>query len=183
MQTTSTLLSPFPGTIKEGYTEKNWSQNEKKHGCGNWCCLRCIQTWDSNLGTNYTCWPPKARGSGLHHRVRALWLWGCSGWGLRPWPLCAQDSGFCRLLPARAPQSLGQRFSQSGAPGWRWSVASMSKSVGVHQLGFLEIKLLKNIYLLCYYSCPISPPSLHSVLLTPSLPHPLPIAHVHGSYI
>ena len=32
--------------------------------------------------------------------------------------------------------------------------------------------LKKYIYWLCYYSCPISrPPSLHSILPTPSLPH------------
>ena len=29
----------------------------------------------------------------------------------------------------------------------------------------------KCIYWLCYYSCPISPPSLNSILPTPSLPH------------
>ena len=33
----------------------------------------------------------------------------------------------------------------------------------------------KHIYWLCYYSCPISPPSLHSILSTPSLPHSPPI--------
>ena len=42
---------------------------------------------------------------------------------------------------------------------------------------------LKYIYSLCYYSCPISPPSLHSILHTPSLPHSPPIVHVHGSYL
>ena len=28
-----------------------------------------------------------------------------------------------------------------------------------------------------------SPPQLHSILPTPSLPHSLPIVHVHGSYL
>ena len=41
----------------------------------------------------------------------------------------------------------------------------------------------KYIYWLCYYSYPMSPPSLHSILPTPSLPHSPPIVHVHGSYI
>ena len=40
-----------------------------------------------------------------------------------------------------------------------------------------------NIYWLCYYSCPISLPSLHSILPTSSLPHSPPIVHVHGSYL
>ena len=39
------------------------------------------------------------------------------------------------------------------------------------------------IYWLCCYSCPISTPSLNSILLTPSLPHSPPIVHVHGSYL
>ena len=39
------------------------------------------------------------------------------------------------------------------------------------------------IYWLCYYSCPISAPSLNSILPTPSLPHSPPIVHVHGSYL
>ena len=38
----------------------------------------------------------------------------------------------------------------------------------------------KYIYWLCYYSCPISPPSLHSILPIPSLPHSPTIVHVHG---
>ena len=41
----------------------------------------------------------------------------------------------------------------------------------------------KYIYWLCYYSCHISPTSLHSILHTHSLPHFSPIVHVHGSYI
>ena len=48
---------------------------------------------------------------------------------------------------------------------------------------YLFIFLFKKyIYWLCYYSCPISPPSLHSILHTP-LPHSPPIVHVHGSYL
>ena len=43
--------------------------------------------------------------------------------------------------------------------------------------------LFKYIYWLCYYSCPISTPSLHSILPTSSLPHSPTIVHVHGSYL
>ena len=39
------------------------------------------------------------------------------------------------------------------------------------------------IYWLCYYNCPISAPSLNSILLTPSLPHSTPIVRVYGSYL
>ena len=48
---------------------------------------------------------------------------------------------------------------------------------------YILLKLFKYIYWLCYYSCPISPPSLHSILPTHSLPHSLPIIHVLWSYI
>ena len=38
----------------------------------------------------------------------------------------------------------------------------------------------KYIYWLCYYSSPISLPSLHFILPTHPLPHSPPIVHVHG---
>ena len=50
-------------------------------------------------------------------------------------------------------------------------------------LSFKKSFLKKCIYWLCYYSCLISSPSLHSILSTPSLPHSPPIVHVHGSYL
>ena len=48
---------------------------------------------------------------------------------------------------------------------------------------YLPIEFSKYIYWLCYYSCPVSPPSLHSILPTPSSHIPPPIVHVHGSCI
>ena len=45
-------------------------------------------------------------------------------------------------------------------------------------LKFLKIYLLIMLLKLSRF-----PPSLHSILLTPSLPHSPPIVHVHGSYI
>ena len=48
----------------------------------------------------------------------------------------------------------------------------------VAALGFFLIYLLIMLLQLSH-----SPPSLHSILHTPSLPHSPPIFHVHGSYI
>ncbi|NXH06753.1 BUD31 protein, partial [Loxia leucoptera] len=39
--------------------DKNLIAQWKKQGCGNFCCLHCIQTWDSNFGTNCSCRVPK----------------------------------------------------------------------------------------------------------------------------
>ena len=57
-----------------------------------------------------------------------------------------------------------------------WCVQSSPNSIKVvpqYSLLFCFIMLFfKNIfYWLCYYTCPIFPPSLHSILHTPSLPH------------
>ncbi|XP_056357623.1 protein BUD31 homolog [Oenanthe melanoleuca] len=45
--------------IKEGYADRNLIAMWKKQGCENLCCLRCIQTWDTNFGTN--CILPKSK--------------------------------------------------------------------------------------------------------------------------
>uniref|UniRef100_A0A8C2SAK6 Protein BUD31 homolog n=1 Tax=Capra hircus TaxID=9925 RepID=A0A8C2SAK6_CAPHI len=39
--------------IKEGYADKNLIAKWKKQGYENLCCLRCIQTRDTNFGTNW----------------------------------------------------------------------------------------------------------------------------------
>ena len=48
---------------------------------------------------------------------------------------------------------------------------------------FIYFYLFINIfYWLCYYSCPISPPPLHSILPTPSLPRSCPwVIHISSS--
>ncbi len=38
-----------------------WSPNGKKQGYENLCCLRCIQTRDTNFGTNCICRVPKGK--------------------------------------------------------------------------------------------------------------------------
>ena len=60
---------------------------------------------------------------------------------------------------------------------WVYSIPTLSLKISTSFVFF------KYIYWLCYYSCPISTPSLHSILPTPSIPHSPPIVHVHGSYI
>uniref|UniRef100_A0A8C9NA46 Uncharacterized protein n=1 Tax=Serinus canaria TaxID=9135 RepID=A0A8C9NA46_SERCA len=49
---------PSPGFLSleaEKPQRKRW----KKQGCGNFCCLHCIQTWDTNSGKNCSCRVPK----------------------------------------------------------------------------------------------------------------------------
>uniref|UniRef100_A0A8C5VFP8 Protein BUD31 homolog n=1 Tax=Microcebus murinus TaxID=30608 RepID=A0A8C5VFP8_MICMU len=47
--------------IKEGYADKNLTAKWKKQGYENLCCLRCIQTQDTNFGTNCICRVPKSK--------------------------------------------------------------------------------------------------------------------------
>uniref|UniRef100_A0A8P0NTM9 Protein BUD31 homolog n=2 Tax=Canis lupus familiaris TaxID=9615 RepID=A0A8P0NTM9_CANLF len=47
--------------IKEGYADKNLIAKKKKQGYENVCCLRCIQTWDTNFGMNCICRVPKSK--------------------------------------------------------------------------------------------------------------------------
>lgn len=62
-------LRPFPifltelyeYCIKEGYADKNLIAKWKKQGYENLCCLRCIQTRDTNFGTNCICRVPKSK--------------------------------------------------------------------------------------------------------------------------
>ena len=47
--------------MKEGYADKNLIAKWKKQGYENLCCLRCIQTRDTNFGTNCICRVPKSK--------------------------------------------------------------------------------------------------------------------------
>lgn len=57
------LLPPelYEYCIKEGYADKNLIAKWKKQGYENLCCLRCIQTRDTNFGTNCICRVPKSK--------------------------------------------------------------------------------------------------------------------------
>uniref|UniRef100_A0A672N5Q3 Protein BUD31 homolog n=1 Tax=Sinocyclocheilus grahami TaxID=75366 RepID=A0A672N5Q3_SINGR len=46
---------------REGYADKNLIAKWKKQGYENLCCLRCIQTRDTNFGTNCICRVPKGK--------------------------------------------------------------------------------------------------------------------------
>ncbi|KAG9349795.1 hypothetical protein JZ751_026148 [Albula glossodonta] len=65
--------------IKEGYADKNLIAKWKKQGYENLCCLRCIQTRDTNFGTNCICRVPKSKlevDSGVYslRMQRMFWL-------------------------------------------------------------------------------------------------------------
>ncbi|XP_037571085.2 protein BUD31 homolog [Dermacentor silvarum] len=47
--------------IREGLADRNLMAKWKKQGYENLCCLRCIQTRDTNFGTNCICRVPKAK--------------------------------------------------------------------------------------------------------------------------
>ena len=47
--------------MKEGIADKNLIAKWKKQGYENLCCLRCIQTRDTNFGTNCVCRVPKGK--------------------------------------------------------------------------------------------------------------------------
>ncbi|NWZ92861.1 BUD31 protein, partial [Nesospiza acunhae] len=41
--------------------DKNLTAQWKKQGCGNLCCLHCIQTQDTNFGTSCSCRVPRSK--------------------------------------------------------------------------------------------------------------------------
>jgi len=47
--------------LKEGIADKNLIAKWKKVGYENLCCLRCIQTHDTNYATNCICRVPKTK--------------------------------------------------------------------------------------------------------------------------
>lgn len=47
--------------INESIADKNLIAKWKKQGYENLCCLRCIQTRDTNFGTNCVCRVPKSK--------------------------------------------------------------------------------------------------------------------------
>ncbi|KAG0424444.1 hypothetical protein HPB47_028336 [Ixodes persulcatus] len=51
----------FEYCIKEGLADRNLMAKWKKQGYENLCCLRCIQTRDTNFGTNCICRVPKGK--------------------------------------------------------------------------------------------------------------------------
>lgn len=55
------LTELYDYCIKEGYADKNLIAKWKKQGYENLCCLRCIQTRDTNFGTNCICRVPKTK--------------------------------------------------------------------------------------------------------------------------
>jgi len=68
--------------IKEGYADKNLIAKWKKQGYENLCCLRCIQTRDTNFGTNCICRVPKSKLEvGRIIECTHCGCRGCSGWG------------------------------------------------------------------------------------------------------
>lgn len=58
--------------IKEGYADKNLIAKWKKQGYENLCCLRCIQTRDTNFGTNCICRVPKSKLEVVSHRFLVI---------------------------------------------------------------------------------------------------------------
>lgn len=67
--------------LKENIADKNLIAKWKKQGYENLCCLRCIQTRDTNFGANCICRVPKSKLEAgkivecIHCGCR-----GCSGW-------------------------------------------------------------------------------------------------------
>ena len=47
--------------LNENIADKNLIAKWKKQGYENLCCLRCIQTRDTNFGTNCICRVPKVK--------------------------------------------------------------------------------------------------------------------------
>lgn len=67
--------------VREKIADANLIAKWKKSGYENLCCLRCIQTRDTNFGTNCICRVPKAKlEEGRVVECVHCGCRGCSGW-------------------------------------------------------------------------------------------------------
>ena len=55
------ILELYDYCLKENIADANLIAKWKKQGYENLCCLRCIQTRDTNFGTNCICRVPKGK--------------------------------------------------------------------------------------------------------------------------
>lgn len=55
------LLELYEYCLQENIADKNLIAKWKKQGYENLCCLRCIQTRDTNFGTSCICRVPKSK--------------------------------------------------------------------------------------------------------------------------
>ena len=106
------------------------------------------------------------------------------------WHPCDSNVGMFKVVPeAPKPLHIFWILVSSFCSGWMFISSFWSKLLIWVPVSFSSLLVpcmfffYIYIYWLCYYSCPISAPSLNSILPTPSLPHSPPIVHVHGSYI
>ena len=60
--------------LKENIADKNLIAKWKKQGYENLCCLRCIQSRDTNFGSNCICRVPKAKLEEVCWLVVILWF-------------------------------------------------------------------------------------------------------------
>lgn len=73
--------------LKENIADKNLIAKWKKQGYENLCCLRCIQTRDTNFGANCVCRVPKPKlQEGKIVECVNCGCRGCSGWWLQVIP-------------------------------------------------------------------------------------------------
>ena len=59
-------LELYDYCLKEHIADSSLIAKWKKQGYENLCCLRCIQTRDTNFGTNCICRVPKAKMEEVH---------------------------------------------------------------------------------------------------------------------
>uniref|UniRef100_G3UCN1 BUD31 homolog n=1 Tax=Loxodonta africana TaxID=9785 RepID=G3UCN1_LOXAF len=64
--------------IKEGYPDNNLMAKWKKQGYENLRCLCCVQTRDTNFGTNRICWVLKSK-------LEPCWVIECTHCGCWPY--------------------------------------------------------------------------------------------------
>ena len=60
------FLELYDYCLKEHIADSSLIAKWKKQGYENLCCLRCIQTRDTNFGTNCICRVPKAKMEEVH---------------------------------------------------------------------------------------------------------------------
>lgn len=124
--------------LKKAMQLKTWSPSEKNSSMRTSCCLKYVQTWDTNYETKCICRVPK-----MDWIIECMHCssQGCSVWTLGPWPLPSPawtlQVYVCHTIPFPGSRSSCRVVPQAQAGAW-----CLMWRLWCSNLWFIEINLL-----------------------------------------